>query len=120
VAIHSFLVGLFLIILPESWLTFFGYIGYRRTFFQVQGGVFHLVMALTYVCAARDPLREQTLLIISIFAKGFATVFLFLYYLLIETVWIVFVSAVGDVLMGTVILVSFIHLKKNMQPAEKG
>ena len=119
VAIHSCLVGLFLIVLPESWLTFFGYIGYRRTFFQVQGGIFHLVMAITYSCTARDPLREQTLVIISICAKGIATVFLLLYYLLIEPVWIVLVSALGDVLMGAVILISFIFIKKNNPPAEE-
>jgi len=114
VAIHSSLVGIFLIILPASWLPFFGYIGYRRTFFQVQGGIFHLVMALVYLCAARDPIREKTLILISLCAKGTATIFLLLYYLLIEPIWIVLVSAIGDALMGIIILGIFIQLKKQI------
>jgi hypothetical protein len=119
VAIHSCLVGIFLIILPEPWLAFFGYTGYRRSFFQVQGGVFHIVMAITYAWAARNPLREQTLVIITICAKGLATVFLLLYYLSIEPIWIVLLSALGDLLMGSIILILFISLKKQDQPAKE-
>jgi hypothetical protein len=119
VAIHSCLVGIFLIILPESWLAFFGYIGYRRSFFQVQGGVFHIVLAITYSWAARNPLREQTLVIITICAKAIATVFLLLYYVLIEPIWIVLLSALGDFLMGVIILILFINLKKQDQPVKE-
>jgi hypothetical protein len=114
VAVHSLVVGVFLIVLPSSWLPFFGYIGYRRTFFQVQGGVFHLVMALSYSCAACDPIREKTLVIISLCAKGIAAIFLLLYYLFVESIWIVLLSAAGDALMGVIILTTLVILTKQI------
>jgi hypothetical protein len=119
VAIHSFLVGLFLILLPESWLDFFGYYNYRRTFFQVQGGVFHLVMAFGYWLTARDPVRERALMYLIIFAKGLATVFLSLYYFYVERIWIVLISAAGDACMGIIILIAFIRIKKSVHSGDK-
>ena len=49
VALHSFCVGLGLIIMPFEYFTFFGYEGYQGLFFKVQGGVFHIVMCGAYV-----------------------------------------------------------------------
>ena len=118
VAVHSFLVGLFLIIMPESWLDFFGYLHYRRTFFQVQGGVFHLVMAAGYCLAARNPAGERALMILIICAKGLATIFLMLYYFGVERIWIVLLSALGDALMGSIILIAFLRMKKTVYSPE--
>jgi hypothetical protein len=118
VTIHSSLVGLFLIFMPDSWLHFFGYTGYHRSFFQAQGGIFHLVMALIYGCAARNPVRERNLVILSICAKAVATVFLLSYYLLLETIWIVLLSAIGDGLMGLILFTSFVYFDKHRLAAE--
>ena len=44
VALHSFCVGLALILLPLEYFPLFGFRGYEGTFFKIQGGVFHMVM----------------------------------------------------------------------------
>jgi len=44
IAVHSFLVGIALILFPPSYLEFFGFSNYQYSFFQAQGGVFHLVI----------------------------------------------------------------------------
>ncbi len=104
VAIHSFSVGLGLIIQIPSVMEFFGYGICSEHFFPAQGGVFHIVMAVGYALAAGDPDRNKCLVIFSIFVKGMATVFLFTYYFAIERIWSILVSGIGDGLMMIIIL----------------
>ncbi|HUV31367.1 MAG TPA: hypothetical protein VMY05_09795 [Acidobacteriota bacterium] len=104
VAIHSILVGLSLIFIPAAAMPFFGFQVYSEGFFPVQGGVFHLVLAVAYGLGASDPGRFRGLVVLSIVAKFMATIFLFAYYLFVDRVWMVLGSGIGDCMMGSLIL----------------
>ena len=99
ITLHSVLVGLGLIILPPQWMHFFGYDGYDGRFFQMQGGVFHVVIGLVYLLAGLNPDRFRNFTIFAIFAKGSATFFLITYYFFLEPVWLVLISGLSDGLM---------------------
>ncbi len=104
VAIHSFCVGIGLIVIPLEYFGFFGFDGYQGIFFKIQGGVFHVVMCGAYIPAAMDPAGNRNLVRFSIFAKFTATVFLLSYAWFVEMVWMVLVSGIMDFLMGMIIL----------------
>jgi len=110
IAVHSFVVGVALIALPFGVLSWFGFTVDPYRFFSTQGGVFHIVMSIAYLLAAREPLLEKSLLIFIIAAKWIALVFLSLYFLFVEMVPVIALSAVGDGLMGLVVLLFFLEL----------
>jgi hypothetical protein len=103
VSIHSFSVGLGLIIIPLEYFGLFGFEGYTGNFFKIQGGVFHIVMCGAYLPVAINPLKRIVLLRFAIFAKFTATVFLLSYCLLAEPVWMVWLSGLFDFLMGLIL-----------------
>jgi hypothetical protein len=107
VALHSFLVGIGLIVLKPTAMPFFGLQPFVEKFFPVQGGVFHLIMCLIYLLGAVNPERFDNLIILAIIAKFMAAAFLILYYILGSQVWMVVLSAVADGLMGLVILLAY-------------
>jgi hypothetical protein len=100
IALHSFCVGLALIILPLPVLEHFGYAGYAGNFFKAQGGIFHIVMSIIYVVAARDIDKNRILIYLTLTAKFIATIFLLGYYFIFEQIWMVLVSGIADFLMG--------------------
>ncbi len=99
-AVHSFVVGLGLIVLPSAALSSFGFALEVEPFFRVQGGVFHIVMSVAYLLAAVALDRFAALVLFAIAAKLMAAVFLFVYYFAVDGVWIVLLSGIGDGLMG--------------------
>jgi hypothetical protein len=99
VSLHSLSVGIGLIFLPLSYLSFFGFEQVCEKFFPVQGGVFHVVMSIAYFLAGRDPVKNHSLVIFSIIVKLLATLFLFIYYLTVKTNWMILMSGCGDGLM---------------------
>ncbi len=107
VGIHSFVVGIGLIVLPAPAVPFFGFTPFAEKFFPVQGGVFHLVMTVAYIMAAVKPERYPGLIILSFVAKLMAATFLLSYYFLVDSIWMVLVSGIGDGLMGVVIYVIY-------------
>jgi len=109
VALHSFLVGLLLMLLPPDIMTLFGYALVNERFFQIQAGVFHLVMVLAYLMAASDPARRQILVIFIYRVKFLATVFLFSYALFVQSSLTIIGSGLGDLIMGAIVL--FLHRK---------
>ncbi|MBU1938018.1 hypothetical protein KKG05_11515 [bacterium] len=117
IAIHSFLVGIGLIIRPGTLMLLFGFNpGYER-FFPTQGGVFHIVMAIGYTMAALRINDYRCLIIFSIIVKSIAAVYLFIYYALVDSIWIVLVSGIGDGLMALAILfalLSFVRYEKSL------
>ncbi len=113
VAIHSFFVGIGLIFMPASVMPFFGFEAYAEKFFPVQGGVFHLVMGVAYALAAKDVERFGGLIILAIAAKFMAAIFLFTYYISIDKIWMVLLSAISDCLMGIGILLAFLSYSRN-------
>lgn len=113
--IHSFVVGVGMILLPVSQMPFFGLAVVTEKFFPVQAGVFHFVLALAYILAAKTLDRFHGLVILTILAKFIATFFLFTYYFFIKQAWIILLSGVGDFLMGTLVLLAFGTYKKNAE-----
>lgn len=99
-AIHSFFFALGLIFLPTKFLPFFGFLGYSGRFFQMQSGVFHIVMSVAYLLGAYQMDRSPGLIIFSIYAKTIATVFLVCVFIFSETSWMILLSAFGDGMMA--------------------
>jgi hypothetical protein len=113
VALHSFCVGVGLILMPPEAMQFFGFNYYREKFFPVQGGVFHIVMSVAYVMAAFRIEQFRGLIYLSVIAKFMAAVFLFAFYFLMQNIWSVLFSAVIDGIMGGLILWAFIAWLKS-------
>jgi len=105
--VHSTVVALLLIFLPAESLHYFGYSGYQGRFFQVQGGVFHLVMAVAYLIAAVKTEKAGLIIIFIIVAKTMATVFLLSYFFLSEHIWILLPSAAGDGAMAVLLFLFY-------------
>ncbi len=105
IAIHSFCAGTCLIVAPREVMEFFGFSAAPERFFQVQGGVFHIVMSVAYIMGSKPGKNFIYLVYFAITAKFMATVFLLLYYFLGETIWVILVSGLGDFAMGLLLLV---------------
>lgn len=110
IAVHSFCVGIALIVLPFGMLSWFGFTVDPYRFFSTQGGVFHVVMSVAYILAARHPLGEKNLVLFIIIAKWMAFFFLSAYFLFSEMVPVIALSAVGDGLMGLLVMMFFLEL----------
>jgi hypothetical protein len=104
VALHSFCVGLGLILIPLEYYSVFGYENYQGNFFKVQAGVFHFVMCGAYVPAALYKTGRRTLVGFSIFAKFSATVFLLSYAVFVDMIWMVLASGIFDFVLGLILL----------------
>ena len=107
IAAHSFIVGINLILFPAEWMTEFGFAVISEEFFKVQGGVFHIVMAVAYSLACWRPIEYKILIIFSILAKFIATVFLFSYYFFSGPVVTILLSGIVDFFMGLILLYLF-------------
>jgi len=103
VALHSFLVGIGLIVLPSSAFEFFGYEQTFDRFFSSQGGVFHIAMAVCYGLAGYDKIRYKSLILFTIVVKLMATVFLASYYLFVSSQWLIIISCLSDLSMGLIV-----------------
>ena len=104
VALHSFLVGVGLVILPSSAFELLGFISDFDRFFSTQGGVFHIAMSVCYALAAYDKIKYHQLIIFSVIVKFIAAVFLFSYFIFVSSQWLIILSGVSDLLMGVIIL----------------
>lgn len=102
VAVHSFCVGIMLIIQPRFLMSFAGYGDICQRFFPTQGGVFHIVMAVCYTMGGMRPNENRCMIYFSMIAKAIATVFLLTYYVFVSN-WVILVSGIGDGTMGLVI-----------------
>ena len=99
IALHSFTVGIGLVIQIPEIMTWLGFGNCHEHFFPAQGGVFHIVMAIGYTMAARDPFKYQCLITFTIIVKALATVFLISYFFLFEMIWMILISGLTDGLM---------------------
>lgn len=112
-ALHSLVVGIGLIFIPNSLLEFLGYTVGTDRFFLVQGGVFHIAMAVGYAIAAYDLKRFESLIIFTIIVKLIATIFLFTYFFFIKQTFVILSSAISDFLFFCVIIWTYYSYKKN-------
>ncbi|MCK9994973.1 MAG: hypothetical protein KAH56_01695 [Candidatus Krumholzibacteria bacterium] len=106
-ALHSVAVGLGLIWHPAALLGKLGYIPCSEPFFPVQGGVFHIVMAVGYSMAAWDPLRFRCLVVFAIVVKVLATIFLIIYWIMNLSLQVVLLSGLADGAMALVLVVLY-------------
>ncbi|MCF8373792.1 MAG: hypothetical protein K9H64_19375 [Bacteroidales bacterium] len=113
IAIHSFCVGLSLMLLQSDWFALFGFAELNNRFFPVQGGVFHVVMAALYILSLRSKTCLAVLLPFIIGVKLFAFVFLISYYVFFEQLIVVLLSGIGDGFMGVILLVLYKRKKKS-------
>ncbi|MBD3224125.1 MAG: hypothetical protein GF313_05310 [Caldithrix sp.] len=112
VALHSFLTGINLIAFSSSLMEQFGFSAISEPFFKVQGGVFHLVMAVAYLFAGWHPQRNSAMVWLTITAKCIATIFLFSYYAFVDHILVVLLSGIGDGIMGLIVFVLWKRLQK--------
>jgi hypothetical protein len=115
IALHSFFVGIGLIVMPIPVMEFLGYNSCADRFFPTQGGVFHIIMAIAYSLAALRTKRFECMILFSIIVKFSATFFLFTYYFLVSPIWMVLLSGITDCLMGIVILWAYLLYRQKNQ-----
>lgn len=96
IALHSYGVGLILVLAPGLALRFAGWTSLGPRFFPVQAGIFHLVLATGYLLEYRRYHGISLLLV----AKTTAFVFLMVATLRGGVPWAVPVSGLADGLMG--------------------
>ena len=101
IALHSIIVGVMLLFIPEWAVQFAGWSGADPIFFIRQAGIFHFVLAAGYLV---EYSRTQTITLLLI-AKTTAFVFLVGGSLLGDTPWSVWFSGVAD---GAMALVAFL------------
>lgn len=104
IGVHSFLVGVGLIFIPPSFLSNFEFFNYTESFFQAQGGVFHIAMSIAYVTAGRDVPNSSQLIRFIIAVKLLACIFLIIYFVFMLNSWMILISGIADGVMGAVAL----------------
>jgi hypothetical protein len=102
VAIHTFIVGVLLVVIPPDLMSIFGFSVIREGFFKVQGGVFHFVILYAYVKAALSLINNHNMVEMAIYAKLLATLFLGLYFIY-DPILTVGLSGLGDFFMGLIL-----------------
>lgn len=103
VALHSAAVGIGLILHPADLFALVGYAPVNEPFFPVQGGVFHVVMAVGYALAARNLSSNRCLIAFAILVKTAATFFLLIYWLMATQLLVVLLSGIADGIMAVLI-----------------
>jgi hypothetical protein len=114
IALHSFIVGLILISTGNAGMQYFGFTE-GNVFFQVQGGVFHLVMCIAYILALINIKKNSGLILFIILAKCMAFIYLLIYYFLINKVGIIFLAGVADGIMALAVY----YLNKKLNSPEE-
>jgi len=104
IGIHSFAVGIGLIFILPSFLSNFGFVNYTESFFQTQGGIFHVAMSIAYVIAGRDVVNSSQLIRFIVIVKFLAFLFLMIYFLFMLNSWMILLSGLADGLMGAIVL----------------
>ena len=107
VAIHTLAFGLTLIAQPAVLMEFAGFNPDCDHFFPAQGGVFHLLMFVVYLTGATHIEKYYHFIVFSIFVKAAATLFLMIYCFTAEFKWVIFLSGIGDGVMGLMIFLAF-------------
>ena len=112
VALHSFVVGIGLIITPSNIFEYLGYNICTERFFPTQGGIFHIIMAIGYALGAIRLAKSNDLVIFSIIVKFCATLFLIMYFIFVKQTWLILFSGITDCIMGIVIWWAYSNFRK--------
>lgn len=105
-ALHSFIMGLMLIIQPSSFMKMVGFNPICQHFFPAQGGVFHVLMGIAYFMGAVNRVKYHPMIVFAIIVKTGATLFLMIYCFAVEFKWIILLSGIGDLIMALAILMA--------------
>ena len=89
-------------------------------FFPTQGGVFHLLMFVVYLMGATHIEKYHHFIVFSIFVKAVATFFLMIYCFAAEFKWVIFLSGIGDGVMGLMIFLAFQHYLRSKKSTALG
>ena len=100
IALHSFVVGLFLTFGTEWGARFGGFPSPVPLFFPRQAGAFHFVVAAVYLV---EYFRYRGVLLL-LMTKSIAVVFLGLTTVLVTVPWVVPVSGLGDAAMALAVV----------------
>ena len=114
-AVHSFATGVGLILQPAVLLEWAGWGPIEQRFFPAQGGVFHMLMAGLYVLAFRSDAARASLVPFIILVKSTAAVFLLVYYVAFEPVWMVLASGVTDGLFAAILAYLNVRINRELQ-----
>lgn len=120
VAIHSLGMGLILISQPAVLMKFAGFSPDCERFFPAQGGVFHLLLFVVYLMGATHIEKYHHFIVFSIFVKAVATFFLMIYCFAAEFKWVIFLSGIGDGVMGLMIFLAFQHYLRSKKSTALG
>ena len=112
VALHSFIVGIGLICITNQLRILLGFSPSMEQFFQTQGGIFHIVMAIAYTMGGYNQQKYYSLITFAIIVKLCASVFLFTYYTLINSSLLILLSGVTDFIILIVLIVLTQKIKK--------
>lgn len=107
IGIHSFVVGVGLLFLPPTILDFFGLVNCKESFFQAQGGVFHIAMSVAYAMAGLKVTKSIRLIQFIITVKFIAFVFLIVYFYFVLSAWLILLSGIGDGLIGLILFILY-------------
>ena len=118
VAVHSAVVGLGLIWQPAGLFARLGYTPVGEPFFPVQGGVFHIVMAIGYLLASRDLVGNRCLTAFAIVVKAAATLFLLTYWLVANRLTVVLLSGIGDGVMAVLLRIGYVTWRRDSARGE--
>jgi len=103
IGLHSFSVGIGLMVMPDNFMSFFGFDPPFERFFSTQAGIFHIVLCVAYFLSAMNIDRYRHFILFTITAKFMATAFLIFYFVFVKNIWVVALSGILDGLMGTVV-----------------
>ncbi|HES59087.1 MAG: hypothetical protein JW956_04860 [Calditrichaceae bacterium] len=106
-AVHSFFVGIGLIVQIPILMDWFGFGRIIQPFFPAQGGIFHILMSAAYMLAALRPDKNEDLIKFIIIVKITATLFLLIYFLCIDHIWMVLLSCFSDGVLALLIVLTF-------------
>ncbi len=115
ISVHSFAVGVGLLFISPAILEFFGLVDYKESFFQAQGGVFHIAMSVAYVMAGLNLEKSLRLIQFIIAVKFIAFVFLIVYYLFVLSAWLILLSGIGDGLMGLIVFILYKRFRNQLE-----
>lgn len=109
IALHSCIVGILLISLGDEGMRFFGF-DEGNPFFQIQGGIFHLVMCIAYLMASYDVITNRRLVIFIILAKCMASVYLLCYFSFVSEIPIILYAGLAEGFIAIAVLILYLQL----------
>ncbi|MBT6687065.1 MAG: hypothetical protein HOB05_12105 [Bacteroidetes bacterium] len=107
ISIHSFIVGIGLIFFSGNLIEYLGFQFVNERFFQVQGGVFHVIMSICYLLPVLEYKKYESLIIFSIIIKLCATTFLMIYFLFVDSILLILLSGIGDGAMAIALIFAY-------------